>query len=444
MLIFLLFVILLVFSIFIFFVYKKDVLEPSLIFSVSFLALSFMACLNARKWQLGLHLNTFLVILLGVIEFFCVGYIIKKLLFKKSVCVEKSLKLIETNKYFEFIYLFFIIVFDSIFLYFLISVVGNSFDDLSSVIESISKYNNLVKFSDRFNTVKLPFLISNGRIFIVASGYWFLYVIINNYISKKKIQIPKILIVIFSIISSMLTGSRTEAFFLVISGIVFYLCLLNKKNGFAANFNMKTIKNVGIVIIFMIVLFIPMANLLGRKTNKSPFDYISIYCGAQVKNLDIFLQNKDTIVKNKIWGSQTFRSLIISYGEKIGFKGYKPYRLDLPFQKVNNHDLGNVYTTFYPYIYDFGYFGMFIMIFIMSTISHSVYEYIKRRKLNKKCSLLILTYGIIVSALALSFFSNKFFEHLFTISFIKYLITWILLNYVFCNFHFKKRDGKNG
>lgn len=443
MLTFLMFIILLVFTILIFFFYKKDVLEPSLIFSVSFLVLSLMACLNAKKWQLGLHLNTFMVITLGVVEFFCVGYTIKKLFFRKKINIEKNLKVIEINKYFEYIYLFFIIAFDSIFLYFLMKEVGVAFTGISSVTESISKYNHLVKFTDSFNTVRLPFLISNGRVFIVASGYWFMYIVINNFVSKKKIRIPEVLIVILSIISSMLTGSRTESFFMVISGIAIYLCLLNKKNGFTANLNKKTIKNIGIVIVIMLALFIPMASLLGRKTDKAPFEYISIYCGAQVKNLDIFLQNRNTMIKNKIWGSQTFNSLVKSYGEKIGFKGYKPYKLDLPFQKVNNHDLGNVYTTFYPYIYDFGYFGMFVMVLIMSTISHSVYELIKRKKLNKKCSILILTYGIIISALAMSFFSNKFYEHLFTASFIKYLGTWILLNFVFCKLYFKKRVNKH-
>ena len=149
-----------------------------------------------------------------------------------------------------------------------------------------------------------------------------------------------------------------------------------------------------------------MANLLGRNVSKKPFEYVSIYCGAQVKNLDIFLQNKDSISKNNIWGSQTFIYLVKSYGEKIGFKGYEPYKLDLPFQKVGDNDLGNVYTTFYPYIYDFGYVGEFILVLIMSIISHLVYESIKIRKVDKNYNVLILSYGIIVSSLALSFFSN--------------------------------------
>lgn len=444
MYIFMLFILLLMFTIFIFLIYKKDILDPSLVFSLSFLVLSFMACLNAKKWQLGLHMNTFLVILLGVIEFFCVGYIAKLLFKRKKAPAKNKLKEIKINKWLEYVFLTFIIIFNVIFLYYIVKEVGNSFNSISTIIESINQYNHLIKFSDKFNTVKLPFFISNGRMFIVGSGYWFMYVAINNFIAEKKIKIQEVLIVLFAIIASMLTGSRTESFFMVLSGVVFYLCILSKKTGFVSNFNKKTVKNIGIVIIVMLALFIPMASLLGRKTDKAPFEYISIYCGAQVKNLDIFLQNRNNMTKNKIWGSQTFNGLIKTYGEKVGFTGYVPYKLDLPFQRINKHDLGNVYTTFYPYIYDFGYFGEFIMVFIMSFISHFVYEIIKRKKISKNCNIWILSYGIILSALAMSFFSNKFYEHIFSTTFIKYILTWVVLNYVLCEMKFKKRVDRHG
>ena len=442
MYIFLLFVLLIVFTVFVFLLYKKDILEPSFIFSLSFSMLLFMACINAKKWQLGLHFNTFLVILLGVIEFFCVGYLIKKVLKNKKTISKKKINVIELNDILEYIYLVFIIVFNLVFLYCVVNKVGNSFNSISSVMESINKYNNLNKFSNEFDSIRLPFLVSNMRIFIIASGYWFIYIIVNNFVLTKRVKFQEILIAFFAIIASMLTGSRTESIFMILSGITFYLFILNKKNGYASSWEKKTIKNICIVLIIIVALFVPMASLLGRKTDKSPFEYISIYCGAQVKNLDIFLQNQDSISKNEIWGSQTFNYIINTYGRKIGFKGYKPYKLDLPFQQIDGHSLGNVYTTFYPYIYDFGYFGEFIMVLIMSIISHYIYEKIKCVKLKHTVSLFVLTYGIIASALALSFFSNKFYEHLFSTSFLKYLFTWAILNYIFCNFKFKKAGLK--
>ena len=441
MLIIILTLILAILSVFIFYIYKKDIIEPSFIFCMSFFVLSFIACLNARKWELGLHINTFLVVLLGVIEFFVVGYIVKSLLKNKKVVLIKKRQIIKVNTILEYVFLVFIVFFNALFLYFVVKAVGNSFSNFSDIIQSIHKYDHMVKFSNQFNTVKLPFLIFNVRVFIIAAGYWFMYVLINNAIIEKKIKIQEVLIVLFAAIATMLTGSRTELFFMIISGIVFYICLINKNRGFKFNLDKKTLRIIAIIIISVGILFIPMANILGRKIKEKPFDYISIYCGAEIKNLDIFLQNQNNWDKNKMWGSQTFNHLVRTYGEKIGFKGYKPYKLDLPFQKVNNHSLGNVYTTFYPYIYDFGYIGEFVMVLIMSVISHLVYEFIKRRKIDINFMVLILIYGIVCSSLALSFFSNKFYENIFTMNFIKYIVSWYICYCIFCKIKFQKKAG---
>ena len=60
-----------------FFIFKKDIIAPSFIFSLGFTIASFFAVIYAKKWELGLHLNTFLVISLGVTEFIVVSYIVK-------------------------------------------------------------------------------------------------------------------------------------------------------------------------------------------------------------------------------------------------------------------------------------------------------------------------------------------------------------------------------
>ena len=90
--------------------------------------------------------------------------------------------------------------------------------------------------------------------------------------------------------------------------------------------------------------------------------YLAFYCGAEIKNLDIFLNSTKT--KPAIWGEQTFVNLVKAIG-RFFISGFDQYYLINPYQSVNGYYLGNVYTTFKAYIHDFGYIGMIILIIIM-------------------------------------------------------------------------------
>ena len=119
-------------------------------------------------------------------------------------------------------------------------------------------------------------------------------------------------------------------------------------------------------------------------------------------------------------------------------KSIHDYKLDLPFRNINGLNLGNVYTTFYPYIYDFGYIGEFLLVLIMAIISQVIYELTKNAKTNTHPLLSVLVYSNIINCLILSFFSNKFYENIISIEMIKKVIFWILLNLTFCEIDWKK------
>ena len=107
------------------------------------------------------------------------------------------------------------------------------------------------------------------------------------------------------------------------------------------------------------------------------------------------------------------------------------YPLDLPYQTANGLNTGNIYTTFYAYIYDFGYIGIIILPFIIGFVSEIIYIKAKNTNLNnEKINLSIILYSYIFYTLAFSFFSNKFFEGTCTPTFIKYVIIWLLLKYI--------------
>ena len=96
---------------------------------------------------------------------------------------------------------------------------------------------------------------------------------------------------------------------------------------------------------------------------------------------------------------------------------------------------GNIYTTFYAYIYDFGYIGVIIWPLIMGFISQRIYKKARKSILNddKRVKTSVIVYGYLFYMLAFSFFSNKFYEGFFTISFVKIFLLWTILSYLFNN-----------
>ena len=430
---------------------KKNILEPSTIFAFSFVPLLVMASINYYNYDLNIGTNTFFVILLGVIEFVLICQITKHFIRKTKPHNEKkeikneskSLeKVIEISNLSKVFLLLFVIVSSLIYLYFVVKAVGGSFNSLGEISAAISKFDSLLKFSN--NAPHMPFIVSNLSFLITGAGYWFIYVVINNLIIEKKIRILDAAIIITILLSTFLSGSRTTSFFMIIAAIVFYLYLSSQHK----KFNKKHIKILAIIICSFILLFAPLAKLLGRDVRTNYFEYISVYCGAEVKNLDIFLNDEKFEKKNNIWGSQTFYHGIAAVGRKIGSDWYKPYQLDLPFQSINGKSLGNVYTTFYPYIYDFGYIGEAILVAIMAFVSQLIFE---KMNMNKKgrVNKWLLLYAIVYTCLLLSFFSNKFYESLINTAIIKYIIAWFICDWVFiktCRIKFRKKtlDEKVG
>ena len=438
--VYLLFIILLIIFILSFILNKKDITAPSFVFSFGFLFQSVWVLLFYKKWNLNLHFNTFLVIAIGVVEFFLVTMLIKWLMNrKKDEDVSYELKEIKTNKLFEYLYFAFTILMGGVYLYFVVKAVNGSFSSIKSILEAISAYDVFVQFSTDYDAVHIPFVISNLNLAVIYSGYWFMYVAINNFFFNKKISIIQVLIIISTLVTSMLSGSRTPAFMMIVAGGCYYFVLLFRKKKYKNLLSIKAIVIIGLIGVVALVSFAPIAKLFGRgDMSKSSLTYLSLYCGAEVKNLDSYLQEKDFRYKNQIFGSQTLYPLIQFANKKLHLKGTEVYKLDLPFRSVGDTNLGNVYTTFYAYVYDFGYIGVIVFTFIMAAICGYLFERIKKVKKTEYPKLTILIYGVLFGCLVFSFFSNKFYEEVLSAVFIKKIIVWLACTYVFCKLDLKK------
>lgn len=336
---------------------KKDIVSPSFIFCASFVFCNMWALIYKDKWDLNIKLITFMVIAGGVLEFILVSLFIQVFFSitkgNKYKTEKVKLQKIEIDNWKDIICLIFC-AFSII--YTILSVTNAVNGSIIHFTAAISKYRNLTLFHNKI--IPLPRLVTYSRIITNSLVYWYIYVIINNYLIEKKINLIQILIIILGAVSNMTLGGRGGAVNMALAAVPTIYLLLNKRNGFNTGrvLKFKTILIICLLGMIFLMTFQQTARLLGRKTNHDPMYYLAIYCGAEIKNLDIFLRENERIIRNQddIWGSQTFFNMIKWIGPKLGDKDKNyNYQLDLPFRSVNKLSLGNVYTTFYPYIYDF-------------------------------------------------------------------------------------------
>jgi len=406
---------------------NRVVISPAIVFPASFAWGGLWALLNQNRWNLQLHLDTFSIILGSVITFSFLSFLVHIIFLKKEgtvapIVTRQSVESIERWK------LYILILLELITIYYSIHEI-KIIAPAASLSASIYSYRSQVIDPVKSLTlVPLPRLLVVLRAFTDALGYFSAYLLAKGSSFKDGNNFLYLVILALCILSSVLMGSRGSAMTMVICAFIYWYILQRK--GKQAQHQVKFVKIFfwGVVLAFAIFSFQSLATLLGRNVGQySPGTYLSIYMGAEIKNLDTFLQNNIIPLSQGINQSQTFINLVHTLSKILGMN-VSNYSLDLPFMSSNGYNLGNVYTCLYPYLYDFGYFGALILVGGIALISQLSFEFMRKSKESGRASLSILIYGRIAVTLIFAFFSNKFYEDIFTFTFIRMIVFWIVLN----------------
>ncbi|WP_027623958.1 O-antigen polymerase [Clostridium lundense] len=412
--------------------YNGDYIAPAFVFSFAFLISVCDMVLNLNIWKTSLSVNTVLVVVGGVIVFSICTFVVhtfytllrSKRLVLQSLTEKRIPNYIRCKKW----KLLLSILFQLICLVFVIKYVLSTtakYGTDGSLSSAISMYQYLSKFTTL--DMSFPLVITYSYILVSTSGYIWGYIILNNYCYYKKKNILVILNFIISFSSNFLTGSRGNSIQMLVALIVVYVCMMKQKRVSQVK-NFKIIIKIFAIIICILFSFEFIAGLMGRDDSLGLFQYISVYLGAPIKNLDSFLEEyKKT---SSIWGFNTFFMQIQWITSKMELN-IPITAINVDMQYINGYNLGNVFTAFKSYISDFGYIGVVTCTGVMAIIIQVLYEktkVIKMRtkylKLNIDCTKLI--YGHLFVAMAFSFFSNKFYEA-FTITFAEKIFFWIVL-----------------
>lgn len=427
-------------------VFNKDYAAPSVIFCAVFFVSAVNCTVNLVKWETDISFKTLFVVLLGVLSFSIFSMLMHTRRFSIKWSQKKNFFNLETepvyykcSKSFCIFWLMLQVIVSMLIIQQVVNLTA-MFGTNGSIASSISMYQYL----DKFTTLDLrfPTVLAYIFIFTSTSGYVWGYILAYNLCYFKKIDILILLNFIMSCVTGMLTGSRGNSLQMFLAVIVMFLIFF-QRNVKSTSKKFKTLLKIIIILAILLLTFEATAGLMGRDNSLYISDYLSVYVGAPIKNLDLFLEEGREIEKH--WGSDTFQTQFEWLGTKLGWN-INRRAINVEMTYINGYNLGNVYTTFKDFYNDFSYCGVVICTGIMATILQYLYDRLKNKKLTQgskmKLHLDLMIYAYLLVAMAFSFFSNKFYES-FTITFIEKVFFWWLLSKILysqrkVNFKFKK------
>ena len=301
----------------------------------------------------------------------------------------------------------------------------------TSLKPMINLYNNMTKFWHTDIEVPIPMFYRIFNPICEAAAYMALYIGLNNFLVTKKINpLPLVNVLLLGILI-ILNGSRSPLFRVLTMAIFLYYIHGRRANPEDPH-PMRFLARIVIIIGIFAAVMLGIVNLMRIPSHHVEWvTYLFIYTGAPMSNFDLFFAGHPDAFfhgMSRYFGETTFSSLW-SYLDKHGIVSYQPsYRLSVFAFSRNGIEIGNVYTTFASFVYDFGVFGIIPLMAILSLYYVFGYAHcIHPRTNGKKFDFGLFIYAYLFNDLCMLWFSNRFYETIFNISFIKILVfSWVL------------------
>ena len=212
---------------------------------------------------------------------------------------------------------------------------------------------------------------------------------------------------------SLLYSGRTELLGLVAGYAIVYMLFFSKYYSWRdSRYGVKLFRSLLIIGFVFLVLFMAVGTfVLNRVDSRAEFgilDNLVKYMGSPIQALDYYLKNPTLYSDNQVFGENT---LIAIYGtlKSLGLSSHEltPF---LPVVHFND-DKTNVYTIYYYFIKDFGYFSVLIFQLLYGFFYGSFYYSIKKRYFTP---LKVIIFALFAYPLVISFFQETLLSLLTT------------------------------
>lgn len=411
--------------------FNRELANPSFVYLVGFLLSSICALLFAHSWQFTLHFKAFFVILTGSVCFIGVCYLCKRLIrMRKGAADKDKSKLLNKNN--QMRQASFLPIYSPLIVAYIILGVIVLIWTLVAIsqlypAESLAASIAARKYSATFTTDdgSFYFPLNQLRSLYSVAGYVVTFLIAQEFARRRLLRCPLLLLSYIILVAYMLTnGARTDLANNIIVLVICYLLIVSR-GGEQTMRRLSSRTFIVLVALVLIFIFGYQFLAIGRSSNGYSLDNLGAYLGAEISNLDTFLETSGQH-NTGIFGYMTFIRTINYLGGLLGIDSWV-YPLDLPYLSSNGHWMGNVYGTYYAFIYDFGYVGVPILTAIMALISETVYEGARRGNRSTFINTLLdLMYGYIACNLLFCFFSNRFYENVISINIVRFFVYLVI------------------
>ena len=427
------------------YLHDMDYMFPSCIFSAFFLLSEIVCILCIDTYEIVFHIETALIVVAGLVVFTVVGMIPRK---TAPVCSGQSnfkVKRIDINNIWVILLIIlYIITLFSFYQY--LSRIAELYNlnyhyngYVYSLGDKIELYDTLTKFwKETFSllSVPIPMVYRIGNPICYACSFVMLYILVNNYVSDNEINPLHVIVILLLFAHILINGSRSPIFRVITMAVILYYILssANKKND--ANYiRDKRSKNVFFKLmmllgVLIVICFVGLLVVMGRFDAESfnLGEYLFIYMGAPLVNLDNYIASHIIVPHMELFGAQTFSNFYNYIAKITGISSLQVGSV-VGFAFSNNGiEIGNVYTTFFQMIYDFGYLGVIPLTSIIALYYCRTYQDLtqntnKGRVINLK----LLFYGYLFNDLIMLIFSNRFFGTIGEGVFIKLVIVIVFV-----------------
>ena len=422
-------------------------LTPQLGFSLCFLPGILVGFFFVKRWKMQLSPTTVVVILGGVLVFFVVSLMIS-LTYSRGTLGRHAYPWADRFRPAEPGYIrveeWKLVLFALIQLLVLaLQILYFRTLDMGGISYAIGYFrrNNLL------HGLEMPGWLINLRAVMCASTFFWLYILIRNRVyGLRSGSLLLAANVALGMANSLVVGSRTELFQIFVAGVVQLYFVAREKNGWQSTAAQKR-KRVKIIVIVaalavaLVLSFKLIGDAMGRDTRWSYYDYMGMYFSAELKNLDTFIRATPDRVNTSLGNNQTLIAVVNWLAPRLRHPELV-HGLDIPFRTINRLSLGNVYTTFYSFYYDGGLPGVALFTAVMAAVSQLAFLWAYRPARHPgRVRMGVIVYSYVYFTIVFSFFSNKFYEQLFNVTFLKYLLFWWVLRFYVENVRLDSQYG---
>lgn len=390
------------------FVERGDWLAPSAIVCLSFLFSVVCAALNTKEWAINLSTQTFLTISAGVVLFCFFSLTAKGNRTNASrSSVAHGVKEIAVKPIFQILVVGFFVLTFFVYRKYLensFSLLGVSGDSWS---DAMTEYRDATADTERSDLTAFPTWVTYMYNTMQALSFVTLYILINNLFSRGNFLRNSLFCVICAavyLVSVILKSGRLPILEYAMGAVVIYWVVWHRVHGWKRTVRIGYMLCIPILVVVVLLVFSALREAVGRTDTSDYVTYITRYAGGSIQLLDMFLKNPTA--STGVFGQETFRGIVSAIGRHFNSDLVFSYQLE--FRSSNGIMIGNVYTAFRYWIYDFGYFGWLVILIFYALFYTRFYERVLSRNPLGSSDVALTLYAYLIGGIVMMPIQDSF------------------------------------